>query len=209
MWSAVTAAGTLGTACIAALAARESHRSAQAADAAASTLAAIERDRRRDELTPRFDITCEVRDIARDHADLLITLGRGGAQYLDWVTVTILDEAGQDHGVHGLPQGVTQQEAEEFVWGAWEFNPEASSQVVSNRESRPRPYSRLSGKNQDRLGLRATKPGPWMTATSSEAWREEYRNQPLRLLLTCKRNEYEDPWFIQRDVKVKYPAIAS
>jgi len=167
-------------------------------------LAEIERDRRYDELTPRFDITCKVRDIAPDRADLLITLARGGAQYLDWVTVTILDEAWQAREGDGLPQ-----EAEEFVWGAWEFSPEASSQVVSNRESRPRPYSRLSGKNQDLLGLRATKPGPWMTETSNEAWREQYRDQSLRLRLTCKRNEYENPWVIQRDVKVEHPATAS
>jgi hypothetical protein len=117
LWSAVSAIGTLGAAGIAAVAARESRRSAQAANAAASTLAAIERDRRYDELTPRFGITCKVRDIAPGRADLVITLARGGAQYLDSVTVTILDEAWLDHRGRGLPPGVTQQEAEEFVWG--------------------------------------------------------------------------------------------
>jgi hypothetical protein len=164
-------------------------------------LAEIERDRRYDELTPRFDITCKVRDIAPDCADLVITLARGGAQYLDWVTVTILDEARPEKG--------PPQEAEEFVWGAWEFSPEASSQVVSKRESRPRPYSRLTGENQDLLRLRATKPGPQVSGTSSQAWRERYRGRPLRLRLTCKRNEHESPWVIQRDVKVEHPATAS
>jgi hypothetical protein len=200
----VTAAGTLGTACIAALAARESHRSAQAANAAASMLAEIERDRRYDELTPRFDITCQVRDIAPDSADLLITLARGGAQYLDWVTVTILDEARQ-----ARPEQGPLQEAEELVWGAWEFSPEDSSQVVSKRESRPRPYSRLTGENQDLLRLRATEPGPQVSGISSQAWRDRYGDRPLRLRLTCKRNEHQSPWVIQRDVNVEHPPTAS
>lgn len=51
---------------------------------------------------------------------------------LDEVTVTILDEAGQDHWGQGLPDGVTQEQAAAFVWGAWEFNTGASAQVVSN-----------------------------------------------------------------------------
>jgi hypothetical protein len=44
----------------------------------------------------------------------------------------ILDETGSDHWARGLPDGVTQEQAEAFVWGPLEFNTGASDQVVSN-----------------------------------------------------------------------------
>lgn len=74
------------------------------------------------------------------------------------MTATILDD-GKDHWDGGLPDGVTEEEAQAFVWGGLEFNPEASGKVVSNRESRSRPYSNVSGKNWDVLPMRATRPG--------------------------------------------------
>ena len=127
-------------------------------------------------------------------------LAGGRPERLDAVTATILDEVGKEHWAHGLPDGVTQEEAEAFVWGPWEFNTGASAQVVGNRETRPRPYSRVSGKNWDVLSLRPTQPGRWMT-TSQEEWRRQWRGQPVRVLLTCHRDGYE-PWFAQSDVKV-------
>ncbi len=136
-------------------------------------------------------------------ADLRITLAKGGAQRLDSVVVTILDETSTDHWGRGLPGNVTSEEAATFVWGPWEFNASASEQVASNRETKPRPYSRENGRNWDKLGLVPTKPGSWMS-TTDEAWRKQYGNQPVRLRLTCRR-EGDEPWVIQRDVKVDYP----
>lgn len=160
----------------------------------------IERDRRHDELTPRFDITCKVWDTAPDWADLSITLAKGGAQHLDSVVVTILDEAGVDHWGHILPEGVTLEDARAFVWGPWEFNTRAIEQVVSNRETRLRLYSRADGRNWDKLGLVPTRPGHWMAGTTDEAWRKQYHDQPVRLRLTCRR-ERQEPWVIH----VEYP----
>jgi hypothetical protein len=200
IWSAVGAVGTVAAAGIAAWAARQSRISAQQALSAATALTAIEMDRRRDELAPEFEITCTVRTRAADIADLRIVLAGGRLERLDAVTVTILDEVGKEHWACGLPDGVTQEEAEEFVWGPWEFNTGASAQVVGNRESRPRPYSRVSGKNWDLLSLQPTRPGRWMSI-SQEEWRKQWRGQPVRVLLTCHRDGYE-PWFAQSDVKV-------
>jgi hypothetical protein len=117
------------------------------------------------------------------------------------VTVTIQDEAGQDDWANGLPEGVTQEEAEAFIWGPWEFNTEAKDKIVSTRQSKARPYSRMSGKNWDLLPLRATQPGRWMDRSQDE-WRRRWKGQPVRLLVTCLCEGY-DPWFIQRDVKVE------
>jgi hypothetical protein len=140
-------------------------------------------------------------------ADLRVELVGGRLERHTAVTVTILDEAGQDHWTRGLPDGVTQDEAEAFVWGPWEFNTGASEQVVSNRESKARPYSRVSGKNWDLLSLRATRPGKWMSISQAE-WRKQWGGEPVRLLVTCICEGYE-PWFIQRNVYVDDPSQPS
>lgn len=199
-WAAVGAVGSVAAAGVAAWAAHQSRLSAEKANEAAGALAAIEQDRRHDELAPEFEITCTLKSTAQDWADLRIALTGGRLEALDSVTVTILDEAGQDHWGRGLPDGVTQEEAEAFVWGPLEFNTGASEQVVSNRESRPRPYSRVSGKNWDVLSMTVTRPGRWMSTYQAE-WLQRWVGEPVRLLLTCHRDGYE-PWFIQRDVKV-------
>jgi hypothetical protein len=143
------------------------------------------------------------RDAVPDCADLRVELVGGRLERHAAVTVTILDEAGQDHWTRGLPDGVTQGEAEAFVWGPWEFNTGASEQVINNRESKARPYSRVSDKNWDLLSLRATRPGKWMSGVSQDEWRKTWRGEPIRLLLVVCRCEGYEPWFIQRDVKVE------
>ncbi|SRR6266568_1413514 len=115
---------------------------------------AIESDRRHDELTPVFEASCEVTGGLEDSAKLKISL-TGGIDALDEVVITIQDENGIDHWGLGLPDGVSQEEAEAFVWGHWEFDANASAQVVSSRQTRPRAYSLLSGKNWDVLTPRS------------------------------------------------------
>ncbi|HVB41329.1 MAG TPA: hypothetical protein VNF47_01320, partial [Streptosporangiaceae bacterium] len=177
----------------------QSRASAQEANAAAGTLAAVERDRRHDELAPEFEVTRTVRDSAADSADMRVALKPGRLECLDEVTITILDETGADHWAHGLPNGVTQEEAETFVWGGWEFNTGASKQVVSNRTTRARAYSPVTGKNWDTLSLHRTRPGHWMTGTSQEEWRKQHEGKPIRLRLTCQRDGYE-PWTVLYEV---------
>jgi hypothetical protein len=167
---------------------------------------AIESDRRHEELTPVFEAGCEVTAGLEDSARLKVTLA-GGIDALDEVVITIQDESGVDHWGRGLPPGVTQEQAEAFVWGPWEFDVNASAQVVSNRQTRPRPYSLLSGKNRDVLALAATRPGSWMTGTGPDKWREERRRQPVRLLLTCRR-EGHSPWLVPLEVRPEYPKTA-
>jgi hypothetical protein len=185
----------------AAVAAVGSWRAARTANETATKMASIERDRRHTELTPKFKITCAERADAPLSADLHVTLTGGGTEYLDQVTVKILDETGSSHWAHTLPPGVSQEQAEAFVWGPWEFNTGASEQVVSKRLSKQRSYSRMSGENWDRLSLERTKRGPWMTTTTEEGWRKE-RVGPVRLLLTCLRDGYE-PWSLLHEVEVE------
>ena len=186
IWAAVGAVGSIGAASVAAWAAHQSRLSAGEANAAATALVAIERDRRHEELTPQFEIMCTVKAAASDSADLWVELTGGRLERHAAVSVTIQDESGQDHWGRGLPDGVRAEEAEAFVWGPWEFNTGASEQVVSNRQSRERPFDRVSGKNWELLSLTRTRPGRWMTGASQEQWRKQWRDKPVRLLLTCK-----------------------
>jgi hypothetical protein len=170
--------------------------------AAQGRATAIESDRRHDELTPQFEASCEVTGDLEDAALLKITL-TGGIDALDGVVVTIQDEYGTDHWGRGLPGGVSQETAEAFVWGPWEFDTNAGAQVVSSRQTRPRAYSLLNGKNWDVLTLAATRPGSWMTGTSKDKWRKECREQPIRLLVTCRRDGHE-PWLVPLEARPEY-----
>jgi hypothetical protein len=65
----------------------------------------------------------------------------------------------------------------------------------------------LSGKNWDVLTLAATRSGSWMTGTAPDMWRKERRQQPVRLLLTCRR-EGRSPWLVPLEVHPEYPKTA-
>jgi hypothetical protein len=116
-----------------------------------------------------------------DHASLHVTFTGDGLESLDEVAFTILDEAGKDHWSGMLPGQLTQEKAEAFVWGPWEFNTDASVQIASNRVSQTRLYSLVTGKNWDLLPLRRTGPGYWMSTYSQQQWQEEYQDHQIRL----------------------------
>jgi hypothetical protein len=67
-----------------------------------------------------------------------VTLKEGGADRLDEVVVAILDDDAADYWARGLPLGVTQEEADTFVWGAWEFDANASTDAAAGQGSHPR-----------------------------------------------------------------------
>jgi hypothetical protein len=189
----------------AAVAAFGAWNAAAKANETSRNMAAIERDRRHSELTPKFGITCLTKATVSDLADLHLVLEEGGTDYLDEVVITILDEKDIDRWARGLPTGVSQEEAEAFVWGGWEFNTGASAQVVSNRATRGRSYSLLTGKNWEHLSLTRTRPGLWMTAMTPDQWQKQYEELPIRLRISCRRDGYE-PWVLLREVHPEYIA---
>lgn len=171
---------------------------ARKANQTAVTLKQIEDARRREELAPRFQITCAEQSSSLGRAYLHVTLMAGGSDHLDEVVITILDDGKRDHWGQGLPAEVSQETADDFVWGPWEFNTGASEQVVNRRTTRPRAYSRPSGTNWERLSLTRTRPGPWMEGQPHELW-ERDNPDPIRLLFACRRDGYE-PWSILYEV---------
>lgn len=173
-------------------------RSARRANETANELASIEASRRYDEETPEFEIKIVRRSTAFDHADLEIKLTKPAQ--LDEVIIRILDEANVDHWACGLPDGVTREQADLFVWGPWEFNSGASQQVMDTRTSRPRRYSRVTGKDTEAFDLIKTRAGHWMGGTAQEGWEREHEG-PVRLLLEC-RVEGRKSWHVRYDVSV-------
>jgi hypothetical protein len=195
-------------ACAAAAAAIAAFKSWNAATRAATTTAALATlmvDLRHADLTPEFEVTCKARSRDHDSADLHVALKLGRLPHLDEVTVTVLDETGHDHWTRGLPAGVTQEQAEAFVWGPWEFavaaggQGQAAGNGATNRMTSARAYSVMNGKNWDVLTLSHTNPGPWMNGTSPDDWRRRYAGKPVSLLITCRRDGYE-PWTVPYDV---------
>lgn len=179
-------------------------RAARRANAISAHLAAIEADRRHDEQEPKFEITIVQRRTALEHADMEVKLVR--PRRLDSVVVSILDEAAVDHWGAGLPGGISQTEADLFVWGAWEFNRLAAVQVASNRTSKPRRYSIDDGKNADLFDLVRTQPGRWMTGTTPESWQSQ-RNGLVRVRLECQLAGSE-PWVVVKEVDVEAVSVA-
>jgi hypothetical protein len=179
--------------------ARRSARSAEAAAAAAEKTAALDAERRHAELTPEFEIACTAGENGvSDHGELKVTLtGPDGLDRLDELTIVILDESGANHWGHGYPSGVSEEDARRFVWGPWEFNTGASAQVIDNRTTRPRQYSRADGQNWDRLSLVRTRPGHWMSM-DQERWQKQV-DGPARLQITARRGG--EQWILLREVE--------
>jgi hypothetical protein len=89
-------------------------------------------------VTVASEASCEVNGDPGDSATMKIALA-GGTDVLDEVVITVQDESGTGHWGRGLPAGVTQERAEAFARGPWELDVNASAQVISNRQTRPRP----------------------------------------------------------------------
>lgn len=194
--AALSALAAVASAVTAGVALKSASKSATATEG----LTALERERRHSELTPvfQFSLTEDVQGV-QGQGELSVTLvGPTGLDYLDEVTLRILDESGKDHWAHGLPGGVTQEEADAFVWGPWKFATQAGAQIADGRTSKTRTYSRVDGKNWDRLPLRSTIAGHWM-GDDTGRWRREQAGKPIRLSIECRRAPY-DPWFLLYEI---------
>lgn len=63
------------------------------------------------------------------------------------------------------------------------------------------PFALVVGKGQ-MFTLTRTEPPPWWRASiAEEQWRDRWRGQPVRLILTCRRDGIE-PWVVPYEVEV-------
>jgi hypothetical protein len=143
-------------------------------DDTARTMASLETQRRRDELTPDFGITC-------DGQFLYVVLA--GPQHLPGVQgaiIRIADEMWTDHGTTQIAGGPSAEEVAKIVWGPYEYNTSASGNVTDQRTSRERAYDRTTGKNWDKLPLLPSSRPPWASWTDQQ-WMNKCRGHPVRL----------------------------
>jgi hypothetical protein len=135
------------------------------------------------ELTPLFEFTLT-------EGQLQVLLLEPVGLELKKVKIRIVDEAGQPNGAGWQPAGISNEEASSVVWGPWEFNTDASTQVSDNRTTMPRTYSRLTGENCAKLALKRAPPPSWMADPRSAAtWRAD-RTENLRITITGSRKPY-------------------
>lgn len=112
----VSALGTVGAVWYA----RRSDRSAAKSAAAAATIAALDLQRRRAELTPRFGLTCESSNPGSPTLRLGVFLsGPPELERLDVLTVTIRD----DHPWRGQGTPLAGGPTAEQIWGPYRFIP--------------------------------------------------------------------------------------
>jgi len=131
-WGAVGALASLGAAGAAAAgafvsraSAREANAAARQSVSAAAALTAIERDRRRSEMTPRFRVTCQPAHHGTDRLTLrVMLLGPPGLHRLESLTVAIRDDFFQRAETPPDPGGPTPEQVKEHIWGPYRFTPD-------------------------------------------------------------------------------------
>ncbi|MEV4341679.1 hypothetical protein [Streptomyces sp. NPDC049590] len=190
------AAGASAVAAGAALfAAKRANTAAERANDTADAVARIERDRWHTELTPQFEITATRLGPGTNRVALLMTLtGPAGLPQLDAVTITIRDD-----GYTHLPGvGVTQEMLDATIFGPYQFEPGIDDADPDGRRVTTNP---MQIGDWVKHSLSVTPVPAW---SNLEYWREQYRNEPIRLRLECKAAGFK-PWYIATEVRVAEP----
>lgn len=193
-WGAI---GAFSTATLGAVAATGAWFAARRSAETAEALARIERDRRHEERRPQFELS--LGGPYREHSTLNVHLA--GPDELDEVEIVSIRVDDDDKDRTRLtPGGATQEEIENHVWGPFRFTP-----MVDNGDE----HGRALGSFRLRVGrgrpfqMERTRPGRWMTGKTQDQWQDDYRGEPVRIVLTCRVSDEEwtlarrlpnDPW---------------
>ena len=185
--------------------ARRSDRSASKSAVAAETTAALDRQRRNAELTPRFLITCEPANPGIDTLRLRVLLsGPPELGQIDRLTVSIRDDHPFRSQVAPLAGGPTSEQVAGQIWGPYCFTPgtgpivdPARGFLGADHTGRTTPNGALSVGEAFAFHLEPTQPPRW-SQQPLENWRKE-RGTVLRLRLECQRADWE-PWVLTGEI---------
>lgn len=157
----------------------------------AEAVARIERDRRHEERRPQFDLRLD----SRSEQHCMLNVHLLGPDELGEVEISIrVDDDDKDRT--GLIPGGTPREAiVNHVWGPLRFTPRVDNADANGRAVGPETLRVGRGRP---FQMEPTHPGHWMTGTSQEQWQWEYRDHPVRLIITCRVGEEE--WVLSRHV---------
>jgi hypothetical protein len=206
VWESVIAIGTVAAA-VAAWQSRSSsgraNAAAETANAAAVTLAEIERDRRRAELTPRLRVRCEPWNAGSDILRLrVMLLGPPGLNGLDRLTVSIRN----DHFRRGegvlLAASPTREQIRNHIWGPYQFTPGVGpDDQLADATGRTTVYDLVLPVGEELpFQLEPTRPPQWATSTTPEDWRRE-RGNVIRLAFIAEHARY-GAWTLPAEVDV-------
>jgi hypothetical protein len=190
-WAAVSAAGTFAAAGVAAWAAFQARSAARESNAAAATMAHIERERRRSELTPWFRVSCETCGPGSAGRRLRVMLiGPPGLERLDALLVTIRDDQFQRGDGPQLAGGPTREEIKEHVWGPYRFRPGTGpGEARADPTGRTTECGLLPAGEDLPFYLDATAPPLWAAGMSQATWQHEV-GTVVRIALTGQHSAY-------------------
>lgn len=160
---------------------------------AAERVTTIEDQRRHDELTPEFAVTCEERGGTRI-ADMTVELtGPAGLDRLDEVTIRIRDDIPDRRPSPGSQ--LSQDQIAEVIWGPYRFNP---GQRGTSQNGRTHGPISLPAHEPYPVSLEQSIPPSW----TAPSWRAQYEDKPVRLEITCRREGYA-PWTLCYEIDAK------
>ncbi|MFJ8049842.1 hypothetical protein [Streptomyces luteogriseus] len=189
--------GTVSTAGLSAVATWGAWLAARRSATTAETVARVERQRWHADLTPQFNITIERGE--GDRATLSVRLaGPVPLLHLDEITVRIVSSDDMDRTAR-LPGGPTQEELDAQVWGPYRFTHGADGADANGHTVAPFPLRVGAGRP---FSIERTRPPRWQEGPDTERhWRDQWLNAPMRLVITCRRDEFE-PWVVPCEVEV-------
>jgi hypothetical protein len=176
--------------------AKRANQQAQRAHEQAQELLTLEKARRRDDLTPQFDLAVEAAgDVLGGPMELRVKLmGPDGLGQLDQVAITIRDD--RPRGPSSTTGGPSAEDIARQVWGPWRFRPAVDGADKLGRSLAP--FSLGVGEQRSFL-LEETSPPPW-SAESLDQWQTTYQFSALPLTLTCELDGHE-PWILRREAR--------
>ncbi|MFI2649655.1 hypothetical protein [Micromonospora fulviviridis] len=206
-WQTLESLGTVTAAGIAAVAAfqsrssaREANSSARQSSATATELAAIEKQRRHNELCPRLRVLCEPLNPGSETLRMRVLLtGPPGLDRIDRLTVTIRNDnyrRGEDH--QQIMDGPTEEEVKQQIWGPYRFSA-APAGVRPTQGGREVVYAaELPLGEELPYQLEHTYPGRWMTGKTQSDWLRE-RGNLMRLAFTAEHADY-GTWYLPCEI---------
>ena len=159
------------------------------ANAAAETLAGIERDRRRSELTPRFRIAWEPANPGVDALTMRIMLtGPPGLDRVDRLTVRIRNDHFRRDDWPLTAGGPTREQVQQQIWGPYRFRPHTGpDDARADEHGRVTVYDHeVPVGEQLQFLLEPTVPPSWSRDASGEWWRGMV-GTVIRLALEAER----------------------
>jgi len=177
-------------------AADKANEAAQKANETAEIVARIEQQRRHDELTPDLRITLVEQGGGSAQARLNVHLaGPHQLGHLDHLAITV-DNDDMERRLLREDEQLTQADVDAHVWGPFHFVRGADG---ADEHGRSVPPVRLTVGRGRPFAMTRTVPGRWMTGKTFSMWQEEYRGQPVRLRITCRRGDEE--WVLAQEVE--------